>query len=157
VTNVVGSTAAREADETLYIRAGPEIGVAATKTFTSQAVTLTLLSQVVAGEIDGASPREDLADLLAALERLPEDVERVMDLDQAERLADRILDDESYFFIGRGLARSVALEGALKFKEITYEHAEGFASGQLKHGPLALVTPRRPSSRCSPARRRKRR
>jgi len=144
VTNVVGSTAAREADETLYIRAGPEIGVAATKTFTSQAVTLTLLSQVVAGEIDGASPREDLADLLAALERLPEDVEQVMELDQAERLADRIIDYESYFFIGRGLARSVALEGALKFKEITYEHAEGFASGQLKHGPLALVTPETP-------------
>ncbi len=140
VTNVVGSTAAREADETLFIRAGPEIGVAATKTFSSQAVTLTLLSQVVAAELEGAAPRDDLADLLAGLERLPDHVERVTNLDQAERLADRLLDYESYFFIGRGLARPVALEGALKFKEITYEHAEGFASGQLKHGPLALVT-----------------
>ena len=140
VTNVVGSTAAREADETLYIRAGPEIGVAATKTFTSQAVTLTLLSQAIAAEIDDATARDDLAELLDALEQLPDQVERVTELDQAERLADRIMEYESYFFIGRGLARSVALEGALKFKEITYEHAEGFASGQLKHGPLALVT-----------------
>ena len=144
VTNVMGSTAAREADEAVFIRAGPEIGVAATKTFSSQAVTLTLLSQYAAEHIEGATPRSDLPALLSALESLPEDLERLLAGTAAERLARNLMEEEAYFFIGRGLAHPVALEGALKFKEITYEHAEGFASGQLKHGPLALVTSRTP-------------
>ncbi|WP_254529108.1 glutamine--fructose-6-phosphate transaminase (isomerizing) [Natrinema gelatinilyticum] len=140
VTNVVGSTAAREADDAVYIRAGPEVGVAATKTFSSQAVTLALLTQHVAADIPEATPRDDRASMLESLEDLPSHVETVLDTTQAEELAETYLDSESYFFIGSGLGHSVALEGALKFKEITYEHAEGFASGQLKHGPLALVT-----------------
>jgi glucosamine--fructose-6-phosphate aminotransferase (isomerizing) len=144
VTNVVQSSAAREADTPLYIRAGPEIGVAATKTFTSQAATLTILDQHLVGENPMADPLDDVDDLLEDLQSLPSQFRDLLASSDAERLARRYIDHESYFFIGRGLDRPVAKEGALKFKEITYEHAEGFASGELKHGPLALVTPSTP-------------
>ena len=143
VTNVVGSTAAREADDTLFIRAGPEIGVAATKTFSSQAVMLTLLCQRLVADRQGEPPA-DLESLLPAAESLPGRVEDVLASSDAADIASQYADSQSYFFIGRGLGYPVALEGALKFKEITYEHAEGFASGELKHGPLALVTPETP-------------
>ncbi|WP_458210686.1 glutamine--fructose-6-phosphate transaminase (isomerizing) [Haladaptatus sp. NG-SE-30] len=144
VTNVMGSTAARQADEALFIRAGPEIGVAATKTFSSQAVTLSLLGIRLAEDIEMANPPEDKVDLLRELAHLPEYVEQVLASTDAKRIASRYAGSESFFFIGRGLNNAVAKEGALKFKEITYEHAEGFASGELKHGPLALVTPNTP-------------
>ncbi len=144
VTNVMGSTASREADDALFIRAGPEIGVAATKTFSSQAVTLSMLAIRLAEDIEMATPPEDKADLLRSLEALPENVEQVLNGTEAKRIASRYTGSESFFFIGRGLNNAVAKEGALKFKEITYEHAEGFASGELKHGPLALVTPDTP-------------
>jgi len=144
VTNVVGSTAAREADEALYIRAGPEIGVAATKTFSSQAVALTLLGHRIAADAPDGTASATPSTLLDALDSLPNDVQSVLDGTDAERVAARYADSDAYFFIGRGLGYPVALEGALKFKEITYEHAEGFAAGELKHGPLALVTPRTP-------------
>ncbi|MFB6150502.1 MAG: glutamine--fructose-6-phosphate transaminase (isomerizing) [Haloarculaceae archaeon] len=144
VTNVTGSSAAREADHTIFIRAGPEIGVAATKTFSSQAVTLVLLSQVLAREVDGMSPREDRRELAASIVALPDHIESVLARDDARHLAGELFAHDAYFFIGRGFARPVAMEGALKFKEITYEHAEAFASGELKHGPLALVTPNTP-------------
>jgi glucosamine--fructose-6-phosphate aminotransferase (isomerizing) len=141
VTNVVGSSAAREADHALYIRAGPEIGVAATKTFSSQVATLALLSHRLATDLDQGRPREDAAEFFAELEKLPEYVEETLRTTNAKAVSERYLDKRSYFFIGRDNEYPVALEGALKFKEITYEHAEGFASGELKHGPLALVTP----------------
>ncbi|AHF99737.1 glucosamine-fructose-6-phosphate aminotransferase [Halostagnicola larsenii XH-48] len=144
VTNVVGSTAARTADDAVYIRAGPEVGVAATKTYSSQAVTLALLTQHIASDIPNGEPTADKSALLESLQDLPEHVEAVLESSRAEAVAREWLDSKSYFFIGHGLSHSVALEGALKFKEITYEHAEGFASGQLKHGPLALVTDETP-------------
>jgi glucosamine--fructose-6-phosphate aminotransferase (isomerizing) len=143
VTNVVGSTAARECDDALFIRAGPEIGVAATKTFSSQVAVLSLLAERLTEDVTG-SPGEDRAELLRALDRLPSDVQQILDQSSVETLADGFRDREGHFFIGRGVAYPVALEGALKFKEITYEHAEGFAAGELKHGPLALVTPDTP-------------
>ncbi len=143
LTNVVGSTAAREADDALFIRAGPEIGVAATKTFSSQAVMLTLLAQRIAADLRGEPPA-DLEALLPELETMPAAIDDVLAESAAKDVARRYGDSEAYFFIGRGLGYPVALEGALKFKEITYEHAEGFASGELKHGPLALVTPETP-------------
>ncbi|MBZ6494038.1 glutamine--fructose-6-phosphate transaminase (isomerizing) [Natrinema longum] len=143
VTNVVGSTAAREADDALFIRAGPEIGVAATKTFSSQAVILTLLGQRIATDLRG-EPSADLESLLPALESMPSRIHELLEHSNAEAIAEQYRDSQSYFFIGRGLGYPVALEGALKFKEITYEHAEGFAAGELKHGPLALVTPETP-------------
>ncbi len=139
VTNVVGSTAAREVDHVLYIRAGPEIGVAATKTFTSQVATIGLLAERL--RLDTGI--DDTVDhtFLKGLSNISTAIDHVLDGSRAEQIADTYHSMESYFFIGRGVGYPVALEGALKFKEITYEHAEGFAAGELKHGPLALVTP----------------
>ncbi|ARS88676.1 glutamine--fructose-6-phosphate transaminase (isomerizing) [Natrarchaeobaculum aegyptiacum] len=139
LTNVVGSTAARQADDALFIRAGPEIGVAATKTFSSQVVMLVLLAQRITEDRLG-DPAADPDTLLPALSQTPGAIDDLLESSRAAAIADRFEDSQSYFFIGRGLGYPVALEGALKFKEITYEHAEGFASGELKHGPLALVT-----------------
>jgi len=133
VTNVVGSTAARECDHALYIRAGPEIGVAASKTFSSQLGALNLLAL--------ATTRSDEArEIIAALRDLPGQVQELIDDSDAKEVAEHYQDADSYFFIGRGHMHPVALEGALKMKEITYKHAEGFAAGELKHGTLALVT-----------------
>jgi len=137
LTNTVGSTLSRESDDTLYIRSGPEIGVAATKTFASQLTTLTMLALSV-------STGPDARDVIASLRDLPGDVQAVLDHSQAETIAAAFDTADAYFFIGRGLHFPVALEGALKLKEISYEHAEGFAAGELKHGPLALVTEQTP-------------
>ena len=137
VTNTVGSTAARECDHVLYIRAGPEIGVAATKTFASQQVALTLLGYALT---DGQPSRE----VLSGLRDLPDQLQTVLDTSIAQEIAEVYEEAPSYFFIGRGYNYPVALEGALKMKEISYKHAEGFAAGELKHGPLALVTERTP-------------
>jgi len=143
VTNTVGSSAARECDDALFIRAGPEIGVAATKTFSSQVATLVILAGRLVGDVTGEVPADHRA-RLESLQSLPSAVRTVLDTSTAEHVAERYLSDDGHFFIGRGTALPVALEGALKFKEITYEHAEGFPAGELKHGPLALVTPETP-------------
>lgn len=136
ITNVVGSTAARECDHALYTRAGPEIGVAATKTFSSQLTTLNLLAEYLTEDTGGRDPRERLS----ALRDLPGDLLSIIDDSRAADIAERFRDAAGYFFIGRGYNHPVALEGALKFKEISYEYAEGLAAGELKHGTLALVT-----------------
>jgi len=133
VTNTVGSTADRECDHTLLIRSGPEIGVAATKTFAGQLTALNLLS------LSTVERDRDRRELLPALRDLPGDVQAILDDSRAEAVAETYRDAGAYFFIGRGLQYPVALEGALKLKEISYRHAEGFAAGELKHGPLALV------------------
>jgi glucosamine--fructose-6-phosphate aminotransferase (isomerizing) len=143
VTNVVGSTAARTCDDALFIRAGPEIGVAATKTFSSQVATLILLGERLVRDVTG-SPTDGHRDRLDALQSLPENVETVIETSRAASVSRRYLGESGTFFVGRTSAHAVALEGALKFKEITYEHAEGFAAGELKHGPLALVTEETP-------------
>jgi glucosamine--fructose-6-phosphate aminotransferase (isomerizing) len=137
VTNVVGSSAARECDHALYIRAGPEIGVAASKTFASQLAALNVLTLAITH-----SP--DSREAIAALRDLPSAVQEVLDESRSEAVAKEYIEADAYFFIGRGYQYPVALEGALKMKEITYKHAEGFAAGELKHGPLALVTERTP-------------
>ena len=139
LTNVVGSTAARESDDALFIRAGPEIGVAATKTFSSQVVSLIFLAHRLVEDLTGTRP-EGAASRNESIASLPPAVETVLNSSQAEAVGERFLSDQSHFFIGRGNAFPVALEGALKFKEITYRNAEGFPAGELKHGPLALVT-----------------
>jgi glucosamine--fructose-6-phosphate aminotransferase (isomerizing) len=139
VTNTVGSTAARECDEVLYIRSGPEIGVAATKTFAAQQTALNMLV------LDVAGPGNDFQrTAISSLRDLPGGVQAVLDDSTALAVAEEYVDAPSYFFIGRGPHHPVALEGALKLKEISYRHAEGFASGELKHGPLALVTDETP-------------
>jgi len=133
VTNLFGSTAEREADYVFEIRAGPEIGVAATKTFTSQLAALNLLHLAIA--LSG-----DARDVVAARRVLPADVQAMLDDSPAQGVAETYPDSNAFFFIGRGYHYPVVLEGALKMKEITYLHAEGFAAGELKDGTLALVT-----------------
>ena len=136
VTNIIQSSAARECDHSLYIRAGPEIGVAATKTFGSQVVALMLLVAAVTDDV--------VPGLIEDLRELPDRIQQILDTSRAREIAEEYVDADAYFFIGRGLNVPVALEGALKMKEITYKHAEGFAAGELKHGPLALVTEQTP-------------
>ena len=144
VTNTLGSTVTREVDGTAFIRAGPEIGVAATKTFASQVATLAMLA-VSVGRDRGALAATDARRVLQDLRGLPGAVQQVLDEEAAVREAAREYEDsDAFFFVGRALGVPVALEGALKLKEISYEHAEGFAAGELKHGPLALVTPNTP-------------
>ncbi|REA02393.1 glutamine--fructose-6-phosphate transaminase (isomerizing) [Haloferax sp. Atlit-6N] len=140
ITNTVGSTITREVDDALFIKAGPEIGVAATKTFVSQ-VTILALFGTYLSRLRGTLAAGDAADLLANIRQLPSAVQIVLDAEsQIQRLASQYADSEAFFFIGRALGYPVALESALKLKEISYAHAEGFAAGELKHGPLALVT-----------------
>ncbi|MCU4925998.1 glutamine--fructose-6-phosphate transaminase (isomerizing) [Halobacteria archaeon AArc-dxtr1] len=142
MTNVVASSAVRECDHTLYIRAGPEISVAATKSFASQQAALSLLATTLAES--APAPTASDREFLRELRRLPDHIQRVLDDSRAREVATELLGADAYFFVGRGYNAPVALEGALKLKEITYEHAEGFPAGELKHGPLALVTDRTP-------------
>jgi len=135
VTNVVGSTMSRECDDALYIRSGPEIGVAASKTFSAQLVALNLLALHAVGPGE-----DDLREVIGALRDLPGDVQALLDETDAVAVAREYVDSDGFFFIGRDRNYPVALEGALKLKEISYTHAEGFAAGELKHGTLALVT-----------------
>jgi glucosamine--fructose-6-phosphate aminotransferase (isomerizing) len=140
ITNTVGSTAAREADDVIYIHAGPEIGVAATKTFAAQVTTLALLT-VDVGRTRGALSGDRASTLLENVRGLPGAIQQVLDADDDVReVAREYADSDAFFFIGRKLGMPVSLEGALKLKEISYRHAEGFAGGELKHGTLALVT-----------------
>jgi glucosamine--fructose-6-phosphate aminotransferase (isomerizing) len=135
ITNVVGSTVSRVADETIYTRAGPEISVAATKTFIAQLISLYWLA-IPYANVD--SRRID--DLVLQLRQLPGKVQQVLDNEvQIAETAKQFSGMENAFFIGRGINYPVALEGALKLKEISYIHAEGYASGELKHGPYALL------------------
>jgi glucosamine--fructose-6-phosphate aminotransferase (isomerizing) len=144
VTNTLGSTVTREVDGTAFIRAGPEIGVAATKTFASQVATLVMLS-ISVGRDRGALAAADARSVLEDLRGLPGAVQQVLDEEvQVREAAREYQDSEAFFFVGRALGVPVALEGALKLKEISYDHAEGFAAGELKHGPLALVTSNTP-------------
>ena len=144
LTNTLGSTVTRDADDTVFIRAGPEIGVAATKTFVSQVATATLLT-VHLGHARGSLSIDETETLLDALRDLPGAVQQVLDQNAAiEQTAREYADSDAFFYIGRRAGVPVALESALKLKEISYDHAEGFPAGELKHGPLALVTPDTP-------------
>jgi glucosamine--fructose-6-phosphate aminotransferase (isomerizing) len=141
VTNVVGSSVAREADLVLYTWAGPEIAVASTKAYSTQLLLMYLLGTYLAQQ-RGSLPAEEIARLVRELAQLPERVEEVLEqAPQVECIADKYALTGSTFFIGRGLDYKVALEGALKLKEISYIHAEAYAAGELKHGTLALIEP----------------
>jgi DNA-binding MurR/RpiR family transcriptional regulator len=129
------------------VAAGEAAGEVADPTVTVELGAREWASVADAEVTDGGTPSDHelaVAEVLRALERLPSDVQQILDQSSVESLAARNRDRDGHFFIGRGVAYPVALEGALKFKEITYEHAEGFAAGELKHGPLALVTPDTP-------------
>ncbi|HLB82791.1 MAG TPA: glutamine--fructose-6-phosphate transaminase (isomerizing), partial [Gemmatimonadales bacterium] len=138
LVNVVGSTIAREADGGVYLHAGPEIGVASTKAFTAQVVALLLLGLYL-GRQRGL-PAEQGRALVAQLVRLPELVERALAVEpEVKALAERYADAPNALYLGRGVNFPVALEGALKLKEISYIHAEGYPAAEMKHGPIALI------------------
>ncbi len=138
LVNVVGSTIARTADGGVYLHAGPEIGVASTKAFTAQVVALLLLGLYL-GRQRGL-PAEQGRALVAQLVRLPELVERALAVEpQVKALAERYADAPNALYLGRGVNFPVALEGALKLKEISYIHAEGYPAAEMKHGPIALI------------------
>jgi glucosamine--fructose-6-phosphate aminotransferase (isomerizing) len=139
ICNVVGSSLAREADGVVYTRAGIEIGVASTKAFTAQLVAVTLLALklgLARGFADPALVRQ----VVKGLAELPELMSVVLEQSDAiRRIAERVVDRDHFLYLGRGLSFPLALEGALKLKEISYIHAEGYAAGEMKHGPIALV------------------
>ena len=140
ISNVVGSTLTREADAVIYTRAGPEIAVASTKAFTTQIVALGVLALFLAQERRTLFP-EECRDQLARYEALPGHLESLLEVngDQLAGLAERIADAAYVMFIGRHNGVPIAYEGALKLKEISYLHAEGFPAGEMKHGPIALI------------------
>ncbi len=138
ICNVPESSLVRASDHVFMTRAGPEIGVASTKAFTTQLAALRLLSIAIGRHFDLTREREE--ELVEALIRLPRWLDQTLELDaQVEHAAERFAEKQHALFLGRGPEYPVALEGALKLKEISYIHAEGYAAGELKHGPLALV------------------
>jgi glucosamine--fructose-6-phosphate aminotransferase (isomerizing) len=144
IVNAVGSSIARDADAVFYTHAGPEIGVASTKAFTTQLVALYLIALFLARRLERmnrAEARRRLKDLL----KLPTWVQETLDLDHDIReLARRYMTAQNFLYLGRGLHYPIALEGALKLKEISYIHAEGYAAGEMKHGPIALIDEKMP-------------
>ena len=139
VTNTVGSALTREADAVCFLQAGPEVAVAATKTFVAQVTVLVMIAAVLArarGRLDPDRERE----LATALRALPSQARRVLELDgRVREAARRYVNSRGFMFIGRGVSYPAALEGALKLKEVSYTHAEGYAAGELKHGPISLL------------------
>jgi glutamine---fructose-6-phosphate transaminase (isomerizing) len=139
VTNTVGSAITREAHASVFLQAGPEVAVAATKTFVTQVATVVMLAADVARRL-GRLPAEKERELVAALRRLPRQAQRAIDMAaNTEELADRYAAAAGFMYIGRSYGYPAALEGALKIKEISYLHAEGYAAGELKHGPISLL------------------
>ncbi|MBT9148148.1 MAG: Glutamine--fructose-6-phosphate aminotransferase (isomerizing) [Syntrophomonadaceae bacterium] len=139
ICNVVGSTASREADAVFYTHSGPEIGVASTKAFTTQIVGLYLFA-VGLGRLKGAVNSDSAMGLLRDLLFLPGLVEKILAADNViERVAKELFKADDFLYMGRGINYPIALEGALKLKEISYIHAEGYPAGEMKHGPIALV------------------
>ena len=144
VCNVVGSMATREADGTVYTHAGPEIGVASTKAFTSQLVALHLLALYIA-QARGTLSAPDVRRHIEALLQLPQLLEQALTASAVtEKVAERFYHHTDFLFLGRGINYPIALEGALKLKEISYIHAEGYPAGEMKHGPIALIDERLP-------------
>ena len=139
ICNVVGSMAARQSNSVLYTHAGPEIGVASTKAFTTQLVALYLLALYL-GQVRGRLAQDEEERCIRAVRQIPDQMERI--LENAERIAfhaERLTSYQNALFLGRGLSYPIALEGALKLKEVSYIHAEGYPAGEMKHGPIALI------------------
>ena len=140
ITNVVGSSVAREADHVIYTWAGPEIAVASTKAYTTQMVILNLMAIDFAYKF-GKITKDEAAEDIKKLYEVEQSIQKMLEYDEKIKdVADKIKDSESMFYLGRGLDYVIAVEGALKSKEISYIHSEAFASGELKHGTIALIT-----------------
>ncbi len=144
ISNVLDSSITREVDEVVYTQAGPEIGVAATKTFTTQVIILYLLA-IELGLKRGTLSMDKAEEYKDELRMLPRKVERILDdKDKIKKMTEKLVDAEDIFFVGRNINYPVALEGALKLKEIAYIHSAGYPAGELKHGPFALLTEKTP-------------
>jgi len=144
ICNVVGSSIARESMSGVYTHAGPEIGVASTKAFTSQLVVLALITLLIARKkhmslVDGKTIGEEML-------KIPDKVSQILQLNnQIEKIAEQFKDVKNFLYLGRGYNFPVALEGALKLKEISYIHAEGYPAAEMKHGPIALIDDNMPA------------
>ena len=139
VTNTVGSAITREAHASVFLQAGPEVAVAATKTFVTQVATVVMLAADIAHQLGRLTPKAE-SELVAALRKLPDQAERAIELAATtEEMATRYADAAGFMYIGRSFGYPAALEGARKIKEISYLHAEGYAAGELKHGPISLL------------------
>jgi glucosamine--fructose-6-phosphate aminotransferase (isomerizing) len=144
ICNVVGSMATREAEGTVYTHAGPEIGVASTKAFTSQLVALQLLALYMA-QVRGTLTPTQIRNHITELLQLPQTIEQALKASAVmEKVAERFCNRTDFLFLGRGINYPIALEGALKLKEISYIHAEGYPAGEMKHGPIALIDEQMP-------------
>ena len=144
ICNVVGSTIARESDGGIYVHSGPEIAVASTKAFTSQLAAFYLFTLLVARMKDMS--RDDGITFLSTLQAVPDLVRKtLLQRDKVQTVAKKYFKAKDFLFLGRGILYPIALEGALKLKEISYIHAEGCSAGEMKHGPIALVSPEVPS------------
>ncbi len=151
ICNVVGSMATRETDGTIYTHAGPEIGVASTKAFTCQLVALELLALYLA-QARGSLPPSQIAEHIDNLIQLPSALEQTLKLGpQIEEIARRFYTRADFLYLGRGINYPIALEGALKLKEISYIHAEGYPAGEMKHGPIALIDENMPVVAIAPS------
>ncbi len=139
ISNVIGSSITREADYSIYTHAGPEIAVASTKAYTSQVVLLNILGMYFAEKLERVN-KEIINNLKTDILKLPSQVEEVLkDTNQVRNFAKKVYKEKDMFFLGRGTDYAVSLEGSLKLKEISYIHSESYASGELKHGPIALI------------------
>ena len=139
ICNVVGSQAARQSDAVLYTHAGLEIGVASTKAFTTQLVALYLLALQLA-QLRGTLPQAEIASHVRQLQEIPNQIRKVLEHGgEIANMAEPFRTARNFLFLGRGIHHPIALEGALKLKEISYIHAEGYAAGEMKHGPIALI------------------
>ena len=145
ICNVVGSSIARETHTGTYTHAGPEIGVASTKAFTTQITVLTLMALKL-GREKGTIPEKDFVRYIEAMDRIPNQVEKLLEIDEhVKYIASVYKDSRNCLYLGRGFNFPVALEGALKLKEISYIHAEGYPAAEMKHGPIALIDENMPT------------
>lgn len=141
ITNCVGSTVSREANDVIYTLAGPEIAVASTKAYTTQLLCLFLLA-IKAGKLRGTLSDEEATKLLCELESIPAKIQEILDgKDAIQKFASQQFNKDKIFYIGRQFDSATSLESALKLKEVSYMHSEAFAAGELKHGPIALIDP----------------
>jgi glucosamine--fructose-6-phosphate aminotransferase (isomerizing) len=145
ICNVVGSSIAREANGVIYTHAGPEIGVASTKAFTTQLTALYLMTLYI-GQVLKKISRKDRLAMIQELRLIPHGIEQILEAeDQIQIIAQRYFQAQDFLFLGRGIHYPIALEGALKLKEISYIHAEGYPAGEMKHGPIALIDEKMPT------------
>jgi glucosamine--fructose-6-phosphate aminotransferase (isomerizing) len=150
ICNVLGSTLARDADGVIFTHAGPEIGVASTKAFTTQISVLFMLMLHVGAKLD-LMDKADIQSMIGEIKKIPHKIQTILDRSNVvEELARKYMGYKDFLYLGRGISFPTVLEGALKLKEISYIHAEAYAAGEMKHGPIALIDENLPVAVVSP-------